>query len=444
MITSDKYASGSALVWLIRVPDSTGNNAQLLAYDAVPTGGQLALRYVAPIGQATKFTPPGVGPARIYVGTRDGHLLGFGVPAAAALTSSLTDFGSVLLTRTATSAAVLRASQPVVVESVTASDAQFRIGTVQYPAIVDAGASFMIPITFTPVKEGILSASLHVVTNLGSLDFSLVGTGISLHAQLQASPGVVSLGGAIMGSTLAGSATLTNSGGRSLILTGIIKPAAPFYLVGAPTPNTVLGPGQSMTIGIQFRPDTLGSFKDTFQVVSSAGTIAVNLSGSATPPGSIRIDNAQLDFGQLAIGSSSTLSFSVVNTSNSVVTITKSKPPSLGQFTASDSLDEGVMLGPGETRTLRVSFSPTDVGQFSDSWTLNSNTQSGLQELIFHGIGVAAGAGSLSLSVAPRPDNIALDNDQDVVMDWVHYGLRNSSSIDRMADMPDRLPAFEL
>jgi len=70
------------MVWLIRVPDSTGNNAQLLGYEAVPTLGQVTLRFSAPIGRGAKFVPPGVGPARLYVRTRDGHLLGFGVPAA--------------------------------------------------------------------------------------------------------------------------------------------------------------------------------------------------------------------------------------------------------------------------------------------------------------------------------------------------------------------------
>ena len=67
IVTSNGTVSGSAMVWLVRVPDSTGNNAQLLGYEAVPTVGQLQLRFSAPIGQGSKFVPPGVGPGRLYV-----------------------------------------------------------------------------------------------------------------------------------------------------------------------------------------------------------------------------------------------------------------------------------------------------------------------------------------------------------------------------------------
>ena len=35
----------------------------------------------APIGTASKFTVPATDDGRVYVGTRDGHLLGFGLMA---------------------------------------------------------------------------------------------------------------------------------------------------------------------------------------------------------------------------------------------------------------------------------------------------------------------------------------------------------------------------
>ena len=57
-----------------------GPGAQLRAYDAVPENGTLTLRYSAPISVASKFNPPGVGEGRVYVGTRDGKVFGFGAP----------------------------------------------------------------------------------------------------------------------------------------------------------------------------------------------------------------------------------------------------------------------------------------------------------------------------------------------------------------------------
>ncbi|HEX4825788.1 MAG TPA: hypothetical protein VFV19_15915 [Candidatus Polarisedimenticolaceae bacterium] len=78
VVTSNGTTSGSALVWTVFMPDGSGVNAALRAYDAVPSAGAPVLRYSAPVGTASKFNPPGIGFGRVYVGARDGHVLGFG------------------------------------------------------------------------------------------------------------------------------------------------------------------------------------------------------------------------------------------------------------------------------------------------------------------------------------------------------------------------------
>ena len=82
VITSDGIRSGSAAFWIIWSPDGSGVGSQLRAYDAVPLDGTLNLLFEAEVGQGSKFAMPGVGNGRIYVGTRDGHVLGFGAPSA--------------------------------------------------------------------------------------------------------------------------------------------------------------------------------------------------------------------------------------------------------------------------------------------------------------------------------------------------------------------------
>lgn len=78
VITSDGTRSGSAVLWVIWSPGGSGTGSQLRAYQAVPVDGELNLLFQAPIGQSAKFSTPGVGDGRLYVGTRDGHVLGFG------------------------------------------------------------------------------------------------------------------------------------------------------------------------------------------------------------------------------------------------------------------------------------------------------------------------------------------------------------------------------
>jgi hypothetical protein len=74
VVTSSGTTSGTALVWLVYMPDGSGANAQLRAYDALPQAGAPVMRFSATLGIASKFNPPGVWGGRMYVGTRDGHV----------------------------------------------------------------------------------------------------------------------------------------------------------------------------------------------------------------------------------------------------------------------------------------------------------------------------------------------------------------------------------
>jgi hypothetical protein len=95
IITSSGTTSGSALMWIIAGPLNGAPTAELRAYGTVPQATQLPLVFRAPIGTATKFSVPVANNGHVYVGSLDGHLLGFGaipawslVPSQAGGTSS--------------------------------------------------------------------------------------------------------------------------------------------------------------------------------------------------------------------------------------------------------------------------------------------------------------------------------------------------------------------
>jgi len=85
IVTSNGSASGTALVWIVWNADSSGNGAELRAYDPLPVDGVLQERFHAAIGVGSKFNPPGVSANRLYVGTRDGHVIGFGLDSNVAV-----------------------------------------------------------------------------------------------------------------------------------------------------------------------------------------------------------------------------------------------------------------------------------------------------------------------------------------------------------------------
>ncbi|MFD8390895.1 PQQ-binding-like beta-propeller repeat protein [Streptomyces sp. NPDC059680] len=82
VVTSNGTSRGSALVWAVWSGSGPGGvGGELRVYDAVPVGGVMHLRRSFPIGTAAKFVVPATDGGRVYVGTRDGHLVAFGTAA---------------------------------------------------------------------------------------------------------------------------------------------------------------------------------------------------------------------------------------------------------------------------------------------------------------------------------------------------------------------------
>ncbi|MFG2819182.1 PQQ-binding-like beta-propeller repeat protein [Kitasatospora sp. NPDC048365] len=79
VVTSDGTASGSALVWIIYSGTGPGGqNGELRVYDPVPVGGTLKMRRSFPLGTVTRFSVPATDGGKVFVGTKDGHLVAFG------------------------------------------------------------------------------------------------------------------------------------------------------------------------------------------------------------------------------------------------------------------------------------------------------------------------------------------------------------------------------
>jgi outer membrane protein assembly factor BamB len=79
IVTSNGTSSGSAVVWVVRVNDGSGANGQLCAYNAIPSGSTLQQLRCFSIGTGVKFTTAASASGRVYTGTRDGFVYGFGL-----------------------------------------------------------------------------------------------------------------------------------------------------------------------------------------------------------------------------------------------------------------------------------------------------------------------------------------------------------------------------
>ena len=181
VVTSDGTASGSALMWTVWSPDGSGVGAQLRAYNPVPLDGVLQLVWSAPVGTASKFNPPGVAGNRIYVGTRDGTVLGFGSPVGAPISAPSPTFPATVVGQTSTETQTVTANGPVTITSLSVSG-PFALGAPSQalPATLAAGTSMSVPVTVAPTAAGPAGGSLTIDVGGGTDDVvSLTGSGRS-------------------------------------------------------------------------------------------------------------------------------------------------------------------------------------------------------------------------------------------------------------------------
>jgi outer membrane protein assembly factor BamB len=403
VVTSSGTQSGSALVWLIWSPDGSGGGAQLRAYDAVPSNGAPVLRFSAPVGQAAKFAPPGVAGNRLYVGTRDGHVLGFGVPVTPSLNGSGLAFDSTTVGQQQTKTATLTATRHVTVTAVSASPTQFTAGTPApaAPVTLEAGDQITVPVTFAPTGAGSLGGALTVQFSDGQQQFTLTGDGRLPAPKLTASAPAISFGGAPVGAHLTESVVYTNTGGASLTIGTAQPPQAPFSVDGLPAQGHTLASGESVTVNVSFSPTSTGSYLDELTLNSTGGNVTVGLSGQAQTPGHLVIQPGGLDFGSVAPGAAVTQSFALRNDGGSSVMVTRSKPPISGVFVATTSLDEGTVIGPGQTLVEEARFAPTAPGSFDDAWAITTTDGSGEHAVPLHGVAATA-AGASAPGEPPR------------------------------------------
>ena len=393
IVTSNGTGSGTALVWVVWSPDGTGIGGQLRAYDAVPQSGAPILRWSAPIGTVSKFVPPGVYAGRLYVGTRDGHVLGFGSTVTPPLTAGTLSFPDTNVGATSTRTATFTANATVTVQQLISADKRFAVGapTRALPATLTAGQTISVPVTFAPVAVGLAAATLTATTPATTVQMQMSGSGRSPTAKLVGLPAAISFGGVGVGSVVSSTVTFSNQGGTSLRISGSTSPASPFSVSGLPAIGATLLPGQSVSTVVTYAPIAPGNFASSFALVSSSGTATVQLTGSAAPPGVMVVSPQTIDFGSVGVGGKASATFTVSNTGGTAITMMKSKPPVLGQFVPATSLFEGTLIQPGASVTETVLFQPLAAGTFTDQWVLNSDGLGGLQPVTLSGVATDTG-----------------------------------------------------
>jgi hypothetical protein len=416
VVTSNGTDPASAVVWQVYSSGRSGSHGTLEAFKAIPSGGKLTQIWSAPIGIASEFAVPATDNGRVYVGTRDGHVIGFGSPSKAPLTGSPVSFPATAVGSSAPATATMTASTQVTVTGVTESSASspdpFTVGQpsvnnapASFPVTLNPGDTLTVPVTFAPTVPGGATGALAFATNttnFSAVNLSLSGTGTQ--TGLYATPASLQFGSVPTGASNSLKTVITNGGTADETVTNVTPPGAPFTVSGLPAISTVIHPGASIAVTVTYTPTGVTSDTGSLSVTGSlGGTVAtVGLGGTGVAgQGTLTASPSSVSFGTVSLGQQATQSITVTNTGNLPMTITGFTAPAV-PFGTPNPVTSGITLNPDDDIKIPVTFTPQSLSAISGNYVLTaSDGQNPAQTLT---IGVSGSGAAPAAGVAiPSP-----------------------------------------
>lgn len=246
--------------------------------------------------------------------------------------------------------------------------------------ILEPGAVQLLSVRFAPTALGPKSAVLRIESDdpdENPFDVPLAGVGRGF-PDLGVSETTLSFGNVAVGASSLQEILLFNQGLADLEVTAAElggEDAALFGLVAPALPLT-LAPQEQDTLRIRFTPASNGGKSARLRLFSNdpdENPTEILLFGQGASA-DIAVDSTGYDFGEVAVGSSATFTFSVSNagTADLVVDSLAVEGAGAGQFQVIGGAPP-FGLGPGETQPLTVQFVPGAEGPQSAVLTLFSN-----------------------------------------------------------------------
>ena len=155
-------------------------------------------------------------------------------------------------------------------------------------------------------------------------------------------------------------------------------------------PTLTLEPGKSCTFSVQFKPTKVGTDSGDVQVTSSAGPVLFKVSGTGVAADLV-FSPSSVNFGDVTVGKTSTeVTVTATNYTASPVKYEDSSgaPPFAVPAGNCLMLSPNLTLGPGDSCTFRVDFTPEKAGVANGSITVG--TAHGPVTLTLKGNGTAS------------------------------------------------------
>lgn len=280
----------------------------------------------------------------------------------------------------------------LVVSGVSVTDPAFSVTTTC--GTVVPGGDCTVTVVFAPTTIGAKSGTLVITHNAApsSSNVSLSGTGQTPLAPAASvlPSGPLAFAPVLVNTTSGRQAiTVNNTGNANLVVSrvSVTGTAAASFL--ATTTCATVAPGSSCTVGVSFKPTTIGVKTATVTIAHNSNNVgttsAVSVTGTARTPPRIGMAAAR-NFGLQKVNVNKTVIVTVTNQGPGTLRIT-SVTPSRGAFTATRG-NCPTALAVGRSCGLNVTFRPTVIRRaYSGKLTVISNATISPKTMTLNGIG---------------------------------------------------------
>jgi hypothetical protein len=175
--------------------------------------------------------------------------------------------------------------------------------------------------------------------------------------QLACSPAILRFGDIVVGQTQTLLVTLTNNGETSVTVSGFAISSSKFVPSSLNLPLVVL-PGQSFDLSVSFTPVGMGwtGGKINFSSNASNATLVLGVEGTGVSSESLTASPSIVSFGQVGVGTSSTLPVVLTNARSQKTTLSTFQTMGGGFSMSGPALP--LTLAAGQSVTVNVTFTP--------------------------------------------------------------------------------------
>ena len=212
--------------------------------------------------------------------------------------------------------------------------------------------------------------------------------------QLTCAPCGLRFGSVPVGQNETAGVVLTNNGQTSVTVTAFKLKTNEFKIFNLNLP-LVMAAGQSVTLNVTFAPDATGWIEEQVTLASNASNpqLQLELEGFGIAD-SVEASPASLSFGQVVVGTETTLPVVLTNARSGSVKITAYQMTGTGFSVSGPKLP--VVLSSGQSITLSLTYAPLAAGtNYGNLITIGPD-----RSIPLSGTGTEKGTGSLTISPA--------------------------------------------